>query len=85
MPQSIAISMSEKTRKKKDMNTKQVNSYSVGAPQIYPAVEHIWLMELLAFTLVLQTNSKIPVCVAIAKGHIKRNSVCILVTFFHLT
>lgn len=64
------------------MNTKQVNSYSVGAPQIYPAVEHIRFMELLAFTLVLQTNSKIPVCVAIAKGHIKRNSVCVLVNLF---
>lgn len=63
----------------------KVNSYFVGAPQIYPAVEHIRFMELLAFTLILQTNSKIPVYVAIAKGHIKRNSVCILVTFLFST
>lgn len=33
----------------------------VGAPQVDPAVEHIRFMELLAFTLVLQTNAEVPV------------------------
>ena len=35
--------------------------YLVSGSKVYPAVEYIWLVKLLALALILQTHPKIPV------------------------
>lgn len=57
----IMISMTALKRIDMTRETKQASTYPVCASQVYPSVENIRFVELLAFTFVLQTNSKIPV------------------------